>query len=135
MLPAVCLQLVMGGRYYSISPDEYIFAALNIYLVSNTRHSCRLQAGVTCMHITCIPLHCLAACSMYRLAHRHTIMTCGVNGAPVLGGCTCLAEHTVVACHRGALDKAASFVVAPVQDIINMFIWMLSLIGLASSSN
>jgi hypothetical protein len=23
----------MGGRYYSISPDEYIFAALNIYLV------------------------------------------------------------------------------------------------------
>lgn len=46
------IQLVMGGRYYSISPDEYIFAALNIYL-----------------------------------------------------------------------------------DIINMFIWMLSLIGLASSSN
>jgi hypothetical protein len=36
VLPAVCLQLVMGGRYYSISPDEYIFAALNIYLVSNT---------------------------------------------------------------------------------------------------
>lgn len=28
------IQLVMGGRYYSISPDEYIFAALNIYLVS-----------------------------------------------------------------------------------------------------
>jgi hypothetical protein len=28
------LQLVMGGRYYSISPDEYVFAALNIYLVS-----------------------------------------------------------------------------------------------------
>ncbi|WIA38242.1 hypothetical protein OEZ86_001585 [Tetradesmus obliquus] len=26
------IQLVMGGRYYSISPDEYIFAALNIYL-------------------------------------------------------------------------------------------------------
>ena len=26
------IQLVMGGRYYSISPDEYVFAALNIYL-------------------------------------------------------------------------------------------------------
>lgn len=26
--------MVMGGRYYSISPDEYIFASLNIYLVS-----------------------------------------------------------------------------------------------------
>lgn len=30
----VLLQMVMGGRYYSISPDEYVFAALNIYLVS-----------------------------------------------------------------------------------------------------
>lgn len=42
VLPAVPLQLVMGGRYYSISPDEYIFAALNIYLVSHTQHSRRL---------------------------------------------------------------------------------------------
>jgi hypothetical protein len=31
------LQMVMGGRYYSISPDEYVFAALNIYLVSSWR--------------------------------------------------------------------------------------------------
>jgi hypothetical protein len=33
---SLVLQLVMGGRYYSISPDEYVFAALNIYLVSGT---------------------------------------------------------------------------------------------------
>lgn len=26
------IQLVMGGRKYSISPDEYVFAALTIYL-------------------------------------------------------------------------------------------------------
>jgi FtsH-binding integral membrane protein len=28
------IQLIMGGRTYSISPDEYVFAALSIYLVS-----------------------------------------------------------------------------------------------------
>lgn len=43
------LQLVMGGRYYSISPDEYIFAALNIYLVGVQAASSRqaLSQGLT----------------------------------------------------------------------------------------
>lgn len=42
-LSGVLAQLVMGGRYYSISPDEYIFAALNIYLVSQ-QHSVLCRA-------------------------------------------------------------------------------------------
>jgi FtsH-binding integral membrane protein len=29
------IQLIMGGRKYQISPDEYVFAALNVYLVSD----------------------------------------------------------------------------------------------------
>lgn len=28
------VQLMMGGGQYSIEPDEYVFAAINIYLVS-----------------------------------------------------------------------------------------------------
>jgi hypothetical protein len=28
------VQLMMGGGAYSIEPDEYVFAAINIYLVS-----------------------------------------------------------------------------------------------------
>jgi hypothetical protein len=34
----------MGGRYYSISPDEYVFAALNIYLdiINLVSEGCRL---------------------------------------------------------------------------------------------
>lgn len=56
------LQLVMGGRYYSISPDEYIFAALNIYLVSSTgqRLLCRAEApgGAPPVAVACVLLGC-----------------------------------------------------------------------------
>jgi hypothetical protein len=33
MLPGCASQLLMGGKKYSISPDEYVMAALSIYLV------------------------------------------------------------------------------------------------------
>jgi hypothetical protein len=43
----------MGGRYYSISPDEYVFAALNIYLVRRTFNSTAVQQ-VVCNAAVCI---------------------------------------------------------------------------------
>lgn len=43
-LVCLCSQLMMGGGTYSIEPDEYVFAAISIYLVSDpvmhtARHS------------------------------------------------------------------------------------------------
>lgn len=99
LLSAACgvlpsAQLVMGGRYYSISPDEYIFAALNIYLVSRDLTDSSAAA---------------AFLGRRQRTHANTTASMRTLTPPRL-------------------------LCAP-QDIVNLFMWMLTLIGLASSNN